>query len=112
MAFIYIYIFFFEKVEKFEKIGYHSRFLVGNCECNTERVFKNQLYIELGIFAAPHIALLCQKNLIKVKEMWNDAMKRAMRGWLIASYCFLHALPITKVIIEKSRGGRFLLNRN
>ena len=24
-------------------------FLVGNCECNTERGFKNQLYIELGM---------------------------------------------------------------
>ena len=29
------------------KIGYHD-FLVGNRECNTERDFKNQLYIELG----------------------------------------------------------------
>ena len=28
-----------------EKIG---DFLVGNRECNTERGFKNQLYIELG----------------------------------------------------------------
>jgi hypothetical protein len=48
------------------------------------------------IFATPHIALLSQKNLIKVKEMWNDTMKKAMRGWRIASYCFLHALPISK----------------
>jgi hypothetical protein len=35
-------------LKKVEKIGYHSRFLVGNRECNTERGFKNQLYIELG----------------------------------------------------------------
>ena len=48
MAFI-IFFFFLKKLKKVEKIGYHSHFLVGNRECNTERGFKNQLYIELGV---------------------------------------------------------------
>jgi hypothetical protein len=34
--------------------------LVGNSECNTERSFKNQLYIELGValYGAGHLHLL------------------------------------------------------
>ena len=42
MALIYILFFKFEKIEK---IGYHSNF---NFECNTERGFKESLYIALG----------------------------------------------------------------
>ena len=37
-----------KKLKKVEKIGYHSQFFGRNRECNTERGFKNQLYIELG----------------------------------------------------------------
>ena len=43
MAFIFFFIFSYEKVEK------THNFLVGNRECNRERGFKNQLYIELGL---------------------------------------------------------------
>ena len=42
MAFIYI---FFKKLEKVEKIGYHSNF---DFECNTERGFRESLSIALG----------------------------------------------------------------
>jgi hypothetical protein len=43
MAFIYI---FFYKFEKIEKIRYHSNF---NFECNTEKGFKESLSIALGL---------------------------------------------------------------
>ena len=32
--------------------------LVGNRECNTERGFKNQLYIELGVHCIVHVGIL------------------------------------------------------
>ena len=44
MAFINYY-FFFEKVQKVEKMGYHSNF---NFECNTEIGSKESLSIALG----------------------------------------------------------------
>ena len=37
--------FFLKKFEKIEKLGYHSNF---NFECNTERGFKESLYLALG----------------------------------------------------------------
>ena len=42
---IFLYIYFFLKFEKVEKIGYHSNF---NFECNTERAFKESLSVALG----------------------------------------------------------------
>ena len=44
--------------------------LVGNCECNTERGFKNQLYIELGMARF-------QINVILGNDMCTQTMQRS-----------------------------------
>ena len=47
----FFYLFFFngEELFFFQKKATTHDFLVGNLECNTERGFKNQLYIELSM---------------------------------------------------------------
>ena len=57
--------------------------MVGNCECNTERGFKNQLYIELGIQARyfkMNLASMCNK--MKEEDLrWHSTMTPWVNRW-------------------------------
>ena len=56
------------------KIGYHSRF---NPECNTERGFKKQLYIELGPqpYARYEYLFKCSHHSLKFAQMLKDQQR-------------------------------------
>ena len=76
-----IIIFFLKKLKKVEKIGYQAThdFLVRNGEYNTERGFKNQLYIELGL----------RPYLRKLIQLLTAMLDLHCKGFLLLSICFL-----------------------
>ena len=58
-----------ESISFWVKIGYHSRF---NPECNKERGFKNQLYIELGLLPENLVNQQFPKGPGRRKEKMNE----------------------------------------
>ena len=74
MAFIKFFFCFWKSWKKLKKWATTHDFLVKNRECNTERGFKNQLYIELGFYINPKLWIYTE---LKVKNKLLNATTMA-----------------------------------
>ena len=71
----------------------HSRFLVRNRECNTERGFKNQLYIELGCRLCSTTD--CDANCISTIEFHSEVCRSKVTN---LNLFFCQKLYLTTVV--------------